>query len=89
VYGSVNIEVRYARSFLHDLKRLQPDVYQMVYDLAFVDFPQKGKLHYLPQLQQIDGEGIFYRFTIDKYLIGIELRGEIVKFLCLIPMPDV
>lgn len=85
----MNIEVRYARSFLHDLKCLQPDVYQMVYNIAFVDFPQKGKLYYLPQLRQIDGEGIFYRFTIDKYLIGIELRGEIVKFLRVVPMPDV
>ncbi len=83
------IDVRYARSFLHDLKHLQLDVFQVVYDLAFVDFPQKGKLYYLPQLRKIDAEGIFYRFTIDKYLIGIELRGEIVKFLRVIPMPDV
>jgi mRNA-degrading endonuclease RelE of RelBE toxin-antitoxin system len=85
----VNIEVRYARSFLHDLKNLQPDIYKMVYNMAFIDFPQKGKLYYLPQLRKIDTEGIFYRFTIDKYLIGIELRGEIVKFLRVIPMPDV
>jgi hypothetical protein len=85
----VNIEVRYARSFLTDLSNLKPATYQQIYNLAFVEFPQKGQLHYLPQLRQIDGEGIFYRFTLDKYLIGIELRGEIVKFLRVIPMPDV
>lgn len=85
----MNIEVRYERSFLSDLRRLEPTIYQQVYNLAFVEFPQKGQLHYLPQLRQIDGEGIFYRFSLDRYLIGIELRGEIVKFLRVIPMPDV
>lgn len=85
----MNTEVRYARSFLFDLRRLQPAVYQQVYNMAFVEFPQKGQLHNLPQLRQIDGEGIFYRFTLDGHLIGIELRGEIVKFLRVIPMPDV
>jgi hypothetical protein len=85
----VNIEVRYARSFLNDLGRIEAIAYKQVYNLAFMEFPQKGQLHYLPQLRQIDGEGIFYRFTVDKYLIGIELRGEIVKFLRVIPMPDV
>ncbi|MBF2065438.1 MAG: cytotoxic translational repressor of toxin-antitoxin stability system [Calothrix sp. C42_A2020_038] len=85
----MSIEVRYARSFLADLKRLKPSIYEQAYYMAFVEFPQKGQLHYLPQLRQIDGEGIFYRFTLDKYLIGIELRGEIVKFLRVIPMPDV
>ncbi|MHC5726746.1 MAG: cytotoxic translational repressor of toxin-antitoxin stability system, partial [Nostoc sp.] len=41
------------------------------------------------ELRQLDGEGIFHRFTLDNYLIGIEIRGEIVKFLRVIPMPDV
>ncbi|BAZ39114.1 hypothetical protein NIES4101_50660 [Calothrix sp. NIES-4101] len=85
----MNIEVRYARSFLADLSSLQPTISAQIYNLAFVEFPQKGQLHYLPHLRQIDGEGIFYRFTLDNYLIGIELRGEIVQFLRVIPMPDV
>jgi len=49
----------------------------------------KRQLHYLPDLRQLDREGIFYRLTLENYLIGIELRGEIVKFLRVIPMPDV
>jgi mRNA-degrading endonuclease RelE of RelBE toxin-antitoxin system len=85
----VIIEVRYARSFLFDLRRLQPTVYEQIYNLAFVEFPQKGQLHNFPHLQQIDSEGIYYRFTLGKYLIGIEIRGEIVMFLRVIPMPDV
>ncbi|BAZ53723.1 cytotoxic translational repressor of toxin-antitoxin stability system [Nostoc sp. CENA67] len=85
----MSLEVRYARSFLVDLKSLEPAAYQRVYDFVFLEFAQKGLLHSLPELRQLDSEGIFHRFTIDKYLIGIEIRGEIVKFLRVIPMPDV
>jgi mRNA-degrading endonuclease RelE of RelBE toxin-antitoxin system len=85
----VSLEVRYARSFLVDLKSLEPAAYQRVYNFVFVDFAEKGPLHCLPELRQLDDEGIFHRFTIDDYLIGIEIRGEIVKFLRVIPMPDV
>ncbi|MUG92193.1 cytotoxic translational repressor of toxin-antitoxin stability system [Scytonema sp. UIC 10036] len=83
------MEVRYARSFLKDLKSLEPAAYQRVYDFVFIEFAKKGLLHGLPEMRQIDSEGIFYRFTVDDYLIGLEVKGEIVKFLRVIPMPDV
>ena len=83
------MEVRYARSFLVDLKSLEPAAYQRVYDFVFVEFTEKGLLHCLPEMRKLDSEGIFYRFTLDDYLIGIEVRGQIVKFLRVIPMPDV
>lgn len=83
------MEVRYTRSFLLDLKSLEPAAYQRVYDFVFVEFAKNGLLHCLPDIRQLDNEGIFYRFTLDEYLIGIEVRGEIVKFLRVIPMPDV
>jgi hypothetical protein len=83
------MEVRYARSFLTDLRNLESAAYQRVYHFVFVEFLEKGLLHYLPQMRQIDNEGIFYRLTLDNYLIGIEQRGGIVKFLRVIPMPDV
>lgn len=85
----MNLEVRYARSFLLDLKSLEPAAYERVYRFVFVDLGENWQPHYLPELRQLDNEGIFYRFTIDNYLIGIEIRGEIVKFLRVIPMPDV
>ncbi|KOP22794.1 cytotoxic translational repressor of toxin-antitoxin stability system [Hapalosiphon sp. MRB220] len=83
------MEVRYARSFLIDLKNLEPAAYQLVYDFALIEFAQKPQLHDLPDLRQVDREGIFYRLTLGNYLIGIEITGEIVKFLRVIPMPDV
>jgi hypothetical protein len=85
----VILEVRYARSFLVDLKNLEPIAYQRVYNFVFVEFAKNIPVHSLPELRCLDSEGIFHRFTIDNYLIGIEIRGEIVKFLRVLPMPDV
>ncbi|MBD2203274.1 cytotoxic translational repressor of toxin-antitoxin stability system [Calothrix sp. FACHB-1219] len=83
------VEVRYTRSFLHDLKSLETSAYEQVYNFIFYEFPHHWQMRTLPQLRQLDDDGIFHRFTVDNYLIGIEVRGEIVKFLCVIPMPDV
>ncbi|WP_193197881.1 cytotoxic translational repressor of toxin-antitoxin stability system [Nostoc sp. MG11] len=85
----MSLEVRYARSFLLDLKNLEPAAYERVYDFVFVEFAQNCQMHCLQELRKLDSEGIFHRFTLDNYLIGIEIRGEIVKFLRVIPMPDV
>lgn len=85
----MSLEVRYARSFLVDLKNLEPAVYQRVYDFVFCEFAENIPLHSLPGLRCLDTEGIFHRFTIDNYLVGIEIRGELVKFLRVVPMPDV
>lgn len=85
----MNLEMRYARSFLLDLKNLEPAAYERVYDFVFIELAQKWQLTDLKELRQLDSEGIFHRFTLDNYLIGIEIRGEIVKFLRVIPMPDV
>ncbi|MBW4613186.1 MAG: cytotoxic translational repressor of toxin-antitoxin stability system [Desmonostoc vinosum HA7617-LM4] len=85
----MSLEVRYARSFLLDLKNLESAAYERVYDFVFIEFAQKLQMHSLPDLRQLDNEGIFHRFTLDDYLIGIEIRGEIIKFLRVIPMPDV
>ena len=83
------MEMRYTQSFLRDLRKLQPANYQQIYDFVFVDFTKNLPLHSLPELRQLDSEGIFYRFTFKGYLIGIEIKGEIVKFLRVIAMPDV
>jgi hypothetical protein len=85
----VSLEVRYARSFLIDLKNLEPSAYERVYDFVFTEFVEKWQMRNLPELRRLDSEGIFHRFTLDNYLIGIEIRGEIIKFLRVIPMPDV
>ncbi len=85
----MKLEIRYARSFLEDLDNLDLAAKKRVLNFVFFEFGFSENLHSLPQLRQIDIEGIFHRFTLDNYLVGIEVKGEIVKFLRVIPMPDV
>ncbi len=85
----MKLELRYGRSFLNDVKELDSGAKKRVLDFVFVQFAFSENLHSLPQLRQIDDSGMLYRFTLDNYLVGIEVKGEIVKFLRVIPMPDV
>ncbi len=79
--------MRYARSFLRDLKNLEPAAYQQVCKFVFNDFIQLKQIQELPGLHQITSDALFYRFTIDNYLVGIEVTGQIVKFLRVLPKP--
>ncbi|MEM9927010.1 MAG: cytotoxic translational repressor of toxin-antitoxin stability system [Cyanobacteria bacterium P01_D01_bin.50] len=85
----MKLELRYAQSFFKDLEKLDLAAKKRVLNFVFVEFSSFENLHYATQLRQIDIEGIFHRFTLDNYLVGIEVKGEIVKFLRVIPMPDV
>lgn len=81
----MSLEFRYARSFLEDLKNLDPENYKQVYDLVFVKLKKINYLNELPQLRRLSKSQIFYRFSIDKYMIGIEVTGQIVKFIRIMP----
>ena len=83
----MSIEVRYARSFLQDLKNLESAAYQQVCTVVFDEFPGLTRIYDLPELHPISSNAIFYRFTIDNYLVGIEVTGQIVKFLRVLPKP--
>lgn len=85
----MKLEIRYARSFLKDVKELDNRTKKRVLDFVFVEFAFSENLHSLRGLRQVDDSGILHRFTLDNYLVGIEVKGEIVKFLRVIPMPDV
>lgn len=84
----MNLEVRYARSFLQDLKHLEKAAYQRVYNFVFDEFMQVNQIQDLPGLHRLGSETIFYRFNLDNYLIGIEVTGHIVKFLRILSKPD-
>ncbi|NEQ36207.1 MAG: cytotoxic translational repressor of toxin-antitoxin stability system [Okeania sp. SIO3I5] len=85
----MSLEVRYARSFIEDLKVIESVAYQQVYDFVFIKFSQINYLQELPELRQLGTSGIFYRFTVDNYLIGIEVTGQIVKFIRILPKPEI
>jgi mRNA-degrading endonuclease RelE of RelBE toxin-antitoxin system len=85
----VKLEVRYARSFLQDLQNLESAAYEQIYKFVFHEFMQFNKIQDLPELHRISADAIFYRFSVDQYLIGIEVTGQIVKFLRVLPKPDI
>ncbi|MBD0345024.1 MAG: cytotoxic translational repressor of toxin-antitoxin stability system [Coleofasciculus sp. Co-bin14] len=83
----MSLELRYARSFLQDLRNLESAAYQQVCEVVFEDVVNLKQIQELPGLHQIGSDAIFYRFTIDNYLVGIEVTGQIVKFLRVLPKP--
>ena len=85
----MNLDVRYARSFLKDLNHLEPSTYQRMYNHVFVEIQQIDSLYDLPELHPLDSSQIFYRFTFDQYLIGIEVIGQIIKFIRILPKPKI
>ncbi|MGF1494698.1 MAG: cytotoxic translational repressor of toxin-antitoxin stability system [Microcoleaceae cyanobacterium] len=84
-----NLDVRYARSFLQDLVRLDPVKYQKIYDYVLSDVRQLKSLYELPELRSLDPSRIYYRFTLDDYLVGIEATGQIIKFIRILPKPKI
>ena len=48
--------MRYARSFLLDLKNLEPAAYERVYDFVFIELAQKWQLTDLKELRQLDSD---------------------------------
>jgi len=85
----VKLEVRYARSFLQDLQNLESAAYERIYKFVFYEFMEFNQIQDLPELHRISADAIFYRFSVDQYLIGIEVTGQIVKFLRVLPKPDI
>ncbi|WP_421658019.1 cytotoxic translational repressor of toxin-antitoxin stability system [Leptothermofonsia sp. ETS-13] len=81
-------EVRYKRSFLLDVKRLEPAARKQIQQFVFEDFYQTTQLQELPEFRQLGSSKIYYRFTLDRYLVSLEVTGQIVKFLRVIRKPD-
>lgn len=85
----MTLDVRYGRSFIHDLISLEPSAYSKVYHFVFVEFKQIKTLKDLPELKPLGSSAIFNRFTLENYLIGIEVTGQIVKFVRILPKPKI
>ncbi|MBC7969001.1 MAG: cytotoxic translational repressor of toxin-antitoxin stability system, partial [Verrucomicrobia bacterium] len=51
-------------------------------------FTSIQQLHALPGFRSLGSSKIFYRFTLDRYLVSLEITGQIVKFLRLLPKPE-
>lgn len=83
------LEVRYDRVFLIDLKSLEAAAFQKIFRFVFEEFFQTNQLQDLLEFQPVGTSEIFYRFTIDNYLVSIEITGQIIKFLRILPKPSI
>jgi hypothetical protein len=82
------LEVRYDRAFLADLKRIEPNSRQPIQQFALEEFFKLSHFQELPEFHPIGSSGIFYRFTLNSYLVSLELTGQIVKFLRVVRKPE-
>lgn len=82
------LQIRYERSFLLDIKNLEVSARKSLQQFVFEEFPHFSQLQDLPEFRQLGSTAIYYRFSFDRYLISIELTGQIVKFLRVLPRPD-
>lgn len=82
------LEVRYERSFITDLKLVSTrDVRDRIRQFVFSDFFETRHLQYLPDFRPMGTSQIFYRFTLEEHLICIEVTGQIIKFVRVLPKP--
>ena len=82
------LEVRYERSFIMDLKLISTsEVRDRIRQFVFSDFLETKHLQYLPDFRPIGTTQIFYRFTLEEHLVCIEVKGEIIKFVRVLPKP--
>jgi mRNA-degrading endonuclease RelE of RelBE toxin-antitoxin system len=89
MHALVGHEIRYEATFLRDLKHLEPTEFERVRAFVFEEFYTISHLQDLPDFRQIESSGIFYRFTFDRYLVSLEITGQLVKFLRVLPMPEI
>ena len=82
------LEVRYERSFIMDLQIISSSgVRDRIRQFVFSDFFETKHLQYLPDFRPMGATQIFYRFTLEEHLICIEVTGEIIKFVRVLPRP--
>lgn len=84
------LEVRYERSFIMDLKLISTSgVRDRIRQFVFSDFLETKHLQYLPDFRPMGATQIFYRFTLEEHLICIEVTGQIIKFVRVLPKPTI
>lgn len=84
---STGLDLRYTRSFLVDLRDLEFSDQERIFALIFKKYRRLENIYDLPGLVKLDPEGTLYRCIIDKYTIGLELKGNIIKFWRVLPTP--
>jgi hypothetical protein len=83
------VEVLYERNFVRDMRSLKPEIADRIQRFVFSDFFETTHLQVLPEFRSLGNSEIFYRFTWEEHLISIEVTGQIIKFLRIVPKPPI
>jgi mRNA interferase RelE/StbE len=76
------VNVQYRQLFLKDLKKLKKtEVYERIYELAFVTFPDTANLQDMPNVKAMVGYPGHYRFRLGDYRVGFILQGDSLELM--------
>jgi mRNA-degrading endonuclease RelE of RelBE toxin-antitoxin system len=76
------ITVRYAESFLKDLKALKSTpYYKRIKALCFDELPAATAMQQIKNLKKIEGHKDFFRLRLGDYRIGLHIKGNNVEVL--------
>ena len=76
------IEVRYAETFLKDLKQIKSTpYYQKIKRVCFTELPAYNAVADIKNLKKIEGYKDFFRIRIGDFRVGISIHGNKVQVL--------
>jgi mRNA-degrading endonuclease RelE of RelBE toxin-antitoxin system len=83
------VEVRYRKSFLRDLKKIQnKPAYDKVFRLAFEVIPNVRDLRELPGVKALSGHQHRFRIRLSSFRIGIQVEGNVVEIVRVLDRRD-
>ena len=76
------LEVRYAETFLKDLKTLKSTpCYNKIKSFCFTELPSLASIGDIKNIKKIEGHTNFFRVRIGEYRIGLFLKGNKIQLL--------
>ena len=67
---------KFKPTFIKDLESLPSDIRKKVEEFAFINLPNCKHLGELPGIKKIHGVKSHYRFRVNDYRVGFELRTD-------------
>ncbi len=76
------LEVKYAETFLKDLKSLKSTpYYQKIKKVCFTELPSCSTIREIRNLKKIVGHSDFFRIRIGDYRVGIHIAENSIQML--------
>ena len=76
------LEIRYAETFLKDLKLLKSTpYYKKIKTVCFNNLPSCSTMAEIKNLKKLEGHPNYYRIRIGDYRVGIHIKGNSIFLL--------